>query len=109
LPTVNGEKQAATELRTSRMLWQFWGTIHTTTTQAGVSLKTFSRRYINESHSLAASNVLAGTRDYDPLLRLHRRMRENLKGKLTMIYLTAAVSLFLFVYLFAALIRPEWF
>jgi len=36
-------------------------------------------------------------------------MRENLKGKLTMIYLTAAVSLFLFVYLFAALIRPEWF
>jgi len=26
-----------------------------------------------------------------------------------MIYLTAAVSLFLFVYLFTALIRPEWF
>jgi len=26
-----------------------------------------------------------------------------------MIYLTAAVSLFLFVYLFVALIRPEWF
>jgi len=26
-----------------------------------------------------------------------------------MIYLTAAVTLFLFVYLFAALIRPEWF
>jgi len=26
-----------------------------------------------------------------------------------MIYVTAAVSLFLFVYLFAALIRPEWF
>ncbi|MGD0949751.1 MAG: K(+)-transporting ATPase subunit F [Candidatus Binatia bacterium] len=26
-----------------------------------------------------------------------------------MIYLTAAISLFLFVYLFAALIRPEWF
>jgi len=26
-----------------------------------------------------------------------------------MIYLTAVVSLFLFVYLFAALIRPEWF
>jgi len=26
-----------------------------------------------------------------------------------MIYLTAAVSVFLFVYLFAALIRPEWF
>jgi len=26
-----------------------------------------------------------------------------------MIYLTAGISLFLFVYLFAALIRPEWF
>jgi len=27
----------------------------------------------------------------------------------TMIYVTALVSVFLFVYLFAALIRPEWF
>jgi len=26
-----------------------------------------------------------------------------------MIYLTAAVSLFLLIYLFVALIRPEWF
>jgi len=26
-----------------------------------------------------------------------------------MIYLTAATSLFLFVYLFTALVRPEWF
>jgi len=26
-----------------------------------------------------------------------------------MIYLTAGISLFLFIYLFAALIRPEWF
>jgi len=26
-----------------------------------------------------------------------------------MIYLTAGVSLFLFIYLFVALIRPEWF
>jgi len=26
-----------------------------------------------------------------------------------MIYLTGAVALFLFTYLFAALIRPEWF
>jgi len=26
-----------------------------------------------------------------------------------MIYLTALISLFLFVYLFTALIRPEWF
>jgi K+-transporting ATPase KdpF subunit len=26
-----------------------------------------------------------------------------------MIYLTAIIGLFLFVYLFAAMIRPEWF
>jgi len=26
-----------------------------------------------------------------------------------MIYVTAAVTVFLFVYLFTALIRPEWF
>ncbi|HBZ68463.1 MAG TPA: K(+)-transporting ATPase subunit F [Deltaproteobacteria bacterium] len=26
-----------------------------------------------------------------------------------MIYLTAAISAFLFVYLFTALVRPEWF
>jgi len=26
-----------------------------------------------------------------------------------MIYVTGAVSLFLFIYLFTALIRPEWF
>ena len=63
----------------------------------------------NEPSGLVASDVLAGTRDHDPLLRLHRRMREDLRRKRTMIYLTAAVSLFLFVYLFAALIRPEWF
>ncbi len=31
------------------------------------------------------------------------------KGMRMMIYLTAAVAVFLFVYLLAALIRPEWF
>ncbi|HUI27376.1 MAG TPA: K(+)-transporting ATPase subunit F [Candidatus Kryptonia bacterium] len=36
-------------------------------------------------------------------------MREDLRRTTTMIYVTAGVSLFLFVYLFAALIRPEWF
>jgi K+-transporting ATPase KdpF subunit len=29
--------------------------------------------------------------------------------EITMIYVTAIVSLFLFIYLFVALIRPEWF
>ena len=64
---------------------------------------------IHESSGVAASHVLAGAREHDPFLRLHRRVRQDLRRELVMIYLTAAVSLFLFVYLFAALIRPEWF
>jgi K+-transporting ATPase KdpF subunit len=35
-------------------------------------------------------------------------LREDLRAA-PMIYLAAAVSAFLFVYLFTALIRPEWF
>jgi hypothetical protein len=39
------------------------------------------------------------------------RVRDRLRGDLrrVMIYLTAATSLFVFVYLFVALVRPEWF
>jgi K+-transporting ATPase KdpF subunit len=40
---------------------------------------------------------------------VHGGLRKNLIGVLTMIYLTAVVSLLLFIYLFVALIRPEWF
>jgi K+-transporting ATPase KdpF subunit len=36
-------------------------------------------------------------------------LRKNLIRFFTMIYLTAVVSLLLFIYLFVALIRPEWF
>jgi len=35
-------------------------------------------------------------------------MRKHLREEL-MIYITGVVAAFLFVYLFAALIRPEWF
>jgi K+-transporting ATPase KdpF subunit len=31
------------------------------------------------------------------------------KGRLAMIWLTVLVTVFLFVYLLAALLRPEWF
>jgi K+-transporting ATPase KdpF subunit len=57
---------------------------------------------------LAAGNIPDRLRRYGAVVPVYRRMRKNLKD-VTMIYLTAAVSLFLFVYLFAALIRPEWF
>jgi K+-transporting ATPase KdpF subunit len=49
------------------------------------------------------------------VLRVPEGLRENLsqtKAKLTgatMIYFTAAVAVFLIVYLFVAMIRPEWF
>ena len=37
-------------------------------------------------------------------------LRENLKDEvIPMIYLTAAIAVFLFVYLVVALVRPEWF
>jgi len=36
-------------------------------------------------------------------------VREDIKREKNMIDVTAAVSLFLFIYLFVALIRPEWF
>ncbi len=81
---------------------------------AGRRLEQFVRSHrtgsdTDESRGLVASDVSTRTRDDDPLLRVHRRVREDLRRKQFMIYLTAAVSLFLFVYLFAALIRPEWF
>jgi K+-transporting ATPase KdpF subunit len=63
---------------------------------------------LNESHILGAGNVFIGSPRNGVVLSVHDRMRENLRGK-TMIYLTAIVAAFLFVYLFAALIRPEWF
>jgi K+-transporting ATPase KdpF subunit len=39
---------------------------------------------------------------------VHEGLRSNLTG-LVMIYLTSIVALLLFIYLFVALIRPEWF
>jgi len=43
------------------------------------------------------------------MLPLHEGLRKNLILFFTMIYLTAVVALLLFIYLFVALIRPEWF
>jgi K+-transporting ATPase KdpF subunit len=45
------------------------------------------------------------------MLPVHESLRENLEDEVMsmMIYLTAAVAAFLFVYLIVALVRPEWF
>jgi K+-transporting ATPase KdpF subunit len=44
------------------------------------------------------------------MLPVPDRLRKNLKDEVIfMIYLTAVISIFLFVYLVVALVRPEWF
>ena len=54
------------------------------------------------------AHVRPGCYDDAHLLRLPEILRENLEAT-TMIYVTAVVCVFLFVYLTVALIRPEWF
>jgi K+-transporting ATPase KdpF subunit len=57
---------------------------------------------------LGARNVSARRRIDAALLHVSDRLREHL-GVNAMIYFTAAVCVFLFVYLTVALVRPEWF
>ena len=63
---------------------------------------------IDESGRLAASDVRARTPEHGRLLRLYLRLRRHLKG-LLMTFVTIAVTAFVIVYLFTALVRPEWF
>lgn len=64
----------------------------------------------NESRVLAAGNVLSGNYSHGVVPPVPGRLRKNIRSEATaMIYVTAIIVLFLFVYLFTALIRPEWF
>jgi K+-transporting ATPase KdpF subunit len=54
---------------------------------------------------LASCNVCPGVGGHCRDVRISDRLREGV----TMIVLTSLVVLFLFVYLLAALLRPEWF
>jgi hypothetical protein len=63
---------------------------------------------IDESGRLAAGDVCARTREPGRLLRVYLRLRSHLKGFL-MTFVTIAVTAFVIVYLFTALVRPEWF
>ena len=66
--------------------------------------------YQNEHCMLANVAVYPGNRINGTLLSVHGSLRQNIKEEMpTMIYLTVAVVVFLLVYLFVALIRPEWF
>jgi F subunit of K+-transporting ATPase (Potass_KdpF) len=46
---------------------------------------------------------------HGPLLRVPFRLRKYVGEKLAMIYVTAIVAVFVFGYLVAAMVRPEWF
>jgi K+-transporting ATPase KdpF subunit len=64
----------------------------------------------NESRVLVAGNVFSRNYSHGVVSPVPGRLRKNIRGEATaMIYVTAIIVLFLFVYLFTALIRPEWF
>jgi K+-transporting ATPase KdpF subunit len=64
----------------------------------------------SELGSLATLVVCSRPRRDGALVCLRRRLRTRLKGTaMTLLILTALVTLLLFVYLLVALLRPEWF
>jgi K+-transporting ATPase KdpF subunit len=64
----------------------------------------------NESRVLVAGNVHSRNYSHGVVFPVPGRLRKNIRSEATtMIYVTAIIALFLFVYLFTALIRPEWF
>jgi K+-transporting ATPase KdpF subunit len=65
----------------------------------------------HESDHLAAGDVPLGPGDLRLDVRLCVRLRRDMKGPgmATLTGLTAVVTMLLLVYLFAALVRPEWF
>jgi K+-transporting ATPase KdpF subunit len=65
----------------------------------------------NGPNNLASGNVYLGAGDVRIDVRLHSRLRQSLKGSDMEIltWLTAVVAVLLLIYLFAALVRPEWF
>ena len=65
----------------------------------------------NGPDNLASRNVYFGATDVRSDVRLHTCLRQNLKGTAMDIltWVTAIVTVLLLVYLFAALVRPEWF
>jgi K+-transporting ATPase KdpF subunit len=60
---------------------------------------------------LANSHVSFGHCNNGTDVCVPESLRENIKNEVTsmMIYVTAGVAAFLFVYLVVALVRPEWF
>jgi hypothetical protein len=63
---------------------------------------------IDESGRLAAGDVRARARQRGRVPRLRVRLRKHLRA-FRMIYVTIAVTAAVLIYLFTALVRPEWF
>src|SRR5262245_42709947 len=66
------------------------------------------RRCVDESRALVPGHVRARRGGHGDVPAVPRCLRTDLR-RTDMLVLTAAVSAFLFVYLFTALIRLEWF
>jgi hypothetical protein len=63
----------------------------------------------HESRHLAAGALRTGFGRRRHVSGVRRSLRPHLERNRTMNYLTALLVAFLFVYLTAALVRPEWF
>jgi K+-transporting ATPase KdpF subunit len=61
--------------------------------------------------NLASGNVHLGSNNIGPANCVYWRVRQSMKGSAMEILtcLTAVVAALLLIYLFAALVRPEWF
>ena len=76
--------------------------------RARLSTQTRNGESYDESRTLDSRPGPPGSRDHGPHVCICCWLRESLKGA-SMIVLAAIVTLLLFVYLLAALLRPEWF
>jgi K+-transporting ATPase KdpF subunit len=65
-------------------------------------------RFCNEPHDLDPGNGCSRSDHAESDVCIPSGVRTRLKGR-HMIILTVGATIFLFVYLMAALIRPEWF
>lgn len=77
----------------------------------GVCIQKLKKETLYGPDNLAASHVYSWTGLHGAVLSIHEGLRQNLgKGSIIMlIYLTAVIAAFLFVYLIVAIARPERF
>ena len=67
-----------------------------------------TRSFYDEPRTLDSRHDSSRSCDHGPHVGVRHCLRKSVKGAL-MIVLAAIVTLLLFIYLLAALLRPEWF